>query len=77
MGYQPVTTEEKENWQQLIKNHANDPAVKDKTQKKQEGGTITPHISVVYDDDQSDGPVLTRRQSRELSELNKGFNRSQ
>ena len=48
-----------------------------KAQKKQMGGEITPHISVEYDDDQSDGPVLTRRQSREISGLNKGFNRSQ
>ena len=40
LGYQPVTAEEKENWQQLIKNHKNDPAVKDKTQKKACGGSM-------------------------------------
>lgn len=37
LGYQPVTVEEKENWKQLIYNHRNDPAVKDKTQKRQGG----------------------------------------
>lgn len=34
LGYQPVTSEEKENWKQLIENHANDSAVKDKTKRK-------------------------------------------
>lgn len=36
----PVDAETEQNWQQLIKNHKNDPAVKDKTQKKQMGGII-------------------------------------
>ena len=36
----PVDAETEQNWQQLIKNHKNDPAVKDKTQKKVCGGSI-------------------------------------
>ena len=36
----PVDTETEQNWQQLIKNHTNDPAVKDKTQKKACGGSM-------------------------------------
>lgn len=45
----PVDRETEQNWQQLIKNHKNDPAVKDKTQKKQMGGTI-----------EDEGPVAGR-----------------
>lgn len=67
MGYQPVTAEEKENWQQLIKNHANDPAVKDKTQKKACGGSI---------EKAQDGATLTRRDAINVLR-NKGFSRSQ
>ena len=40
LGMSPVDKETEQNWQQLIKNHKNDPAVKDKTQKKQMGGMI-------------------------------------
>lgn len=36
----PVDGETESNWQQLIENHKNDPAVKDKTQKKEMGGTL-------------------------------------
>ena len=45
----PVDRETEQNWQQLIKNHKNDPAVKDKTQKRQMGGTI-----------EDEGPVAGR-----------------
>lgn len=36
----PVDAETEQNWQQLIENHKNDPAVKDKTQKKENGGVL-------------------------------------
>ena len=36
----PVDSETESNWQQLIENHKNDPAVKDKTKKKEMGGTL-------------------------------------
>ena len=36
----PVDAETEQNWQQLIKNHKNDPAVKDKTKKKENGGVL-------------------------------------
>lgn len=49
LGMSPVDKETEQNWQQLIKNHKNDPAVKDKTQKKQMGGTI-----------EDEGPVAGR-----------------
>lgn len=45
----PVDRETEQNWQQLIQNHKNDPAVKDKTQKRQMGGTI-----------EDEGPVAGR-----------------
>lgn len=48
-GMKPVDRETEQNWQQLIQNHKNDPAVKDKTQKRQMGGTI-----------EDEGPVAGR-----------------
>jgi hypothetical protein len=49
LGMSPVDKETEQNWQQLIKNHKNDSAVKDKTQKKQMGGMI-----------EDEGPVAGR-----------------
>lgn len=40
LGMKPVDEGTEQNWQQLIENHRNDPAVKDKTQKKQTGGKV-------------------------------------
>lgn len=63
----PVDKETEQNWQQLIKNHKNDPAVKDKTQKNAYGGSI---------EKAQDGTTLTRRDA--INTLrNKGFSRSQ
>ena len=39
-GYTEVPKSEVENWKELIYNHRNDPAVKDKTQKKKCGGPL-------------------------------------
>lgn len=40
LGMRPVDRDTEQNWKQLIKNHRNDPAVKDKTQKKACGGSM-------------------------------------
>lgn len=66
LGMTPVTADEKENWKQLIKNHANDTTVKDKTKKSgilewfgikrnQPGGVIDSNRLVTWTEPESKG----------------------